>query len=546
MTTVKEPAGGEREAPNPVHMSTGPQTRWTTVNFGEAIQGVQTPLSWGVWNYGMETACRRAFGAFGVLRASEVPTPERSDDRMSGIFYGRAAGNVGFFRMLGDRMPGSSADVLEEKLFGRRTDTPSWGEPAGITRELTVLAKLPVASFKAPRALPGLLEGQRQWWRQNTLDAPPVTLEEAQRLVQAGAERFATVGVEHTIVSMLGPQLLEALTALAEEGTGDAALGMNLATGFGGMEETQIITDLWAASRGELTLAEVQRRHGFHGPDEGRLDTHSWREDPRPIETILRGYTARGTEDPRGREREQVARREQTAATVLAGLPAYKRPQAKLVMKLASVFIPARELGKAAFLHALDGSRCGARVGGRILTERGLLADPEDVFFLTLEEFTGPPDPSFVEKTAERKANHARYLGLELPPTFVGEPVPVVIAAPSEGAEASRPAVSELRGIGVVGDQVTGRARVVSDPAAAEFEPGDILVCTTTDPSWTPLFMLADALVIDTGGQMSHGAIVARELGVCCVINTVTGTRDIPDGATITVDGATGVVTVHT
>jgi pyruvate,water dikinase len=66
----------------------------------------------------------------------------------------------------------------------------------------------------------------------------------------------------------------------------------------------------------------------------------------------------------------------------------------------------------------------------------------------------------------------------------------------------------------------------------------------TTDPSWTPLFMLADALVIDTGGAMSHGAIVARELGVTCVINTGTGTRVIPDGATITVDGSTGIVAI--
>jgi pyruvate,water dikinase len=56
--------------------------------------------------------------------------------------------------------------------------------------------------------------------------------------------------------------------------------------------------------------------------------------------------------------------------------------------------------------------------------------------------------------------------------------------------------------------------------------------------------MLAAALVIDTGGQMSHGAIVARELGVTCVINTVTGTRDIPDGATITVDGTRGTVAI--
>ena len=56
--------------------------------------------------------------------------------------------------------------------------------------------------------------------------------------------------------------------------------------------------------------------------------------------------------------------------------------------------------------------------------------------------------------------------------------------------------------------------------------------------------MLADALVIDTGGQMSHGAIVARELGVCCVINTVNGTRDIPDRATITVDATSGTVDI--
>ena len=542
MSTATPPTA-EHEPPNPVHMASGPSTRWTTVNFGEAINGVQTPLSWGVWNYGMETACRRAFGAMGVLSPAEVETPERADDRMSGIFFGRAAGNVGFFRMLGDRMPGSSADVLEEKLFGRVSGVKSWGEPGGITRAAIVAGKLPVAAFRSPRALPGLLEGQRVWWRQNTLDHPPTTLEAAQRLVQDGAERFARVGVEHTIVSMLGPQLLEALTALAEEATGDAALGMNLATGYGGMEETQIISDLWAAAQGTLSVADIQRRHGFHGPDEGRVDTHSWREDPTPVEAIMRSYTSRATADPRERERAQIARREAAAARVLAGLPAWKRPQAKLVMKLASTYIPARELGKAAFLHALDGSRCGARVGGRILTERGMLADPEDVFFLTLEEFTGPPDASFLEKTAERKANHARYLGLDLPPAWNGEPQPVVLSS-GDGTGAGVP-VKELTGIGVVGDTVTGRARVISDPSAAEFEPGDILVCMTTDPSWTPLFMLADALVIDTGGQMSHGAIVARELGVCCVINTVTGTRDIPDLATITVNGSTGVVTIH-
>jgi phosphohistidine swiveling domain-containing protein len=531
------------EAPNPVHMTSSPSTRWTTVNFGEAIQGVQTPLSWGVWNYGMETACRRAFGAMGVLSAAEVAAPSSADDRMSGIFYGRAAGNVNFFRMLGERMPGSSPDVIEDKLFGEVSGTPVWGGTTGVARVVTIASRFPMSMIRSARQLPAMLADQRTWWRRNTIDSPPQTLEEAQRLVRAGAERFADVGVPHTIVSMLGPQLLEAMTAFATQATGDPALGMDLATGFGGMEETQIIADLWAASRGQISLEEIQQRHGFHGPDEGRLDTRSWREDPAPVEAILRGYAKSGLADPLEREREQIARRHDTAARVLGGLPAWKRPQARLVMKLASIYIPARELGKASFLHDLDGSRCGARVGGRILVESGMLADPEDVFFLTLDEFTGPPDESLREKALERRANHQRYLGLQLPPTWNGVPEPVAIAA--DGAVTTADAgVTQLTGIGVVGSRVTGRARVVRDPTTAELDDGDILVCATTDPSWTPLFMLANALVIDTGGQMSHGAIVARELGVCCVINTVTGTRDIPDGATIAVDGSTGLVDI--
>ena len=81
MSTVA-PAQRPTEAPNPVHMATGPEISWTTANFAEAIQGVQTPLSWGVWNYGMEVACRRAFGAMGILARSEVPAdPTASRER---------------------------------------------------------------------------------------------------------------------------------------------------------------------------------------------------------------------------------------------------------------------------------------------------------------------------------------------------------------------------------------------------------------------------------------------------------------------------------
>src|ERR1700739_1156999 len=98
MEEMTNPVPLMAEQANPVHMISGPRTRWTTVNFAEAIQGVQTPLSWGIWNYGMEHACRRAFHAMGVLSAHDSVPPERVDDRFSGMFNGRAAGNINFLR----------------------------------------------------------------------------------------------------------------------------------------------------------------------------------------------------------------------------------------------------------------------------------------------------------------------------------------------------------------------------------------------------------------------------------------------------------------
>jgi pyruvate,water dikinase len=82
----------------------------------------------------------------------------------------------------------------------------------------------------------------------------------------------------------------------------------------------------------------------------------------------------------------------------------------------------------------------------------------------------------------------------------------------------------------------------VDDPDEVDLEPGEILVCHTTDPSWASLMSLAAGLVIDVGGPLSHGAIVARELGVPCVIGTRNGTRVIRTGDTVQVDGSTGVV----
>jgi len=545
-----EQVTGERA--NPVHMSTSPGVRWTTVNFAEAIQGVQKPLGWAMWSLSMETSVRMAFGRLGVLARSEVPVPDSADERISGIFFGRAAGNIDVFRRLGDRMPGSSGDVIEEKLFGK--EPPAGGparKPLSARRRYPIVAvSMPSAAWVAPRRIPPMRDQYREWWQASVLDAPPRTLAEAQMLYQEAAQRFIDIGVLHTIATLLASALLDSLGDLAEQAVGDRAVAMELATGYGGMEETGLIDDICSAASGQLGIDELIRRHGYHGPDEGELSSHTWREDPAPLLGMIHQYQRNSIVSPRAREARQGERREAAEARVLAGVSAVRRPGARLVMRLAGTYIPLRELGKAAFLHALDAGRCAARVGGEELAARGFLDDPSDVFFLTGDEFTGEPTEGFRALVAERRALDDRYQQLTVPPEWSGPPVPLPIvtsvAGGSNGYVDGVPAAAqrELQGIGVVGDTVTGRARVVHDPMDAELDPGDILVCATTDPSWTPLFMVAEALVIDMGGAMSHGAIVARELGVTCVINTVTGTQDIPDGATITVDGSSGLVLV--
>jgi pyruvate,water dikinase len=91
----------------------------------------------------------------------------------------------------------------------------------------------------------------------------------------------------------------------------------------------------------------------------------------------------------------------------------------------------------------------------------------------------------------------------------------------------------------------TGRARIILDLGQAErLQPGDVLVCQTTAPPWTPLFAIAAAVVTDSGGILSHGAICAREYGIPCVAGSQVGTSRIPEGALVTVDGGRGTVTI--
>jgi len=89
---------------------------------------------------------------------------------------------------------------------------------------------------------------------------------------------------------------------------------------------------------------------------------------------------------------------------------------------------------------------------------------------------------------------------------------------------------------------VTGPARVIRSPQGARLEPGEILVAPSTDPGWTPLFLTAGGLVMEMGGMMSHGAVVAREYGIPAVVGVAGATEQIDTGRVVTLDGAAGTV----
>jgi pyruvate,water dikinase len=99
-----------------------------------------------------------------------------------------------------------------------------------------------------------------------------------------------------------------------------------------------------------------------------------------------------------------------------------------------------------------------------------------------------------------------------------------------------------LRGTPASAGIVTAKARVILDPHGARLEPGEILVAPSTDPGWTPLFLTAGGLVMEMGGPMSHGAVVAREYGLPAVVGVPGATAAIATGQQITVDGSRGLV----
>jgi rifampicin phosphotransferase len=253
----------------------------------------------------------------------------------------------------------------------------------------------------------------------------------------------------------------------------------------------------------------------------------------------------------------QQAQRLAATAAVARRLDPLRRCLFRLILRYAQTYIMYREHTKALWIEVNHVIRRLYREVGQRLAAQGLLTEPQELYFLSCAEVQqlstkGTPDMQVMARIRRRQAEFARNQQVTLPESFQGRPRPLINALPGQGREfgsvkALAPGQGRvLRGIPVSPGVVTGAARVILDPRRdAVIRPGEILVAPVTDAGWGPLFLVAAGLVVDVGGPLSHGAIVAREYGLPAVVNVKAATSLVHSGQTITVNGATGEVWVE-
>jgi phosphohistidine swiveling domain-containing protein len=515
-----------------------PTLTWTTGNVAEAFPGVFTTLGYTFIEEPVDMAFRKMFARMGVFKDREVYLPDRAEDMFWTLFDGRAAVNINKFRDIAGVTPGTSATAVEQQLFGYVR--PETVDDNSRRRYPAIAAKAPLLVATLPRAHDRMVAALRSW----RLDA----LGRVERLDRTGClalfadarEWFEKIMTLHATVAFASSGLVDRVSAaLARLGLSD--LETAVLSGVGA-DENEVAADLWALAHDGITLRDFTDRHGYHGRDEGQLSGVSWREDPSPVLARLDDYRSIDAGDPRAprrRSAQQLAARRQAMARVRAAAPALHRPVLDITIRAAARFLALREQGKAGYLMTLDVARSCARRVGADLFAAGSLSQPDDVFHLSYEALRSGRLVDELDEIPSRRSQFADRQSRRLPQAWAGRPQITAVQDLPPGEDAG-----PLTGVAASPGVATGRARVVRDPATTELDEGDILVCETTDPSWVALFLVAGAVVTDYGGLLSHGPIVARELGIPCVCGTEVASRRIRDGQLIRVDGDAGLVEI--
>jgi pyruvate,water dikinase len=197
-----------------------------------------------------------------------------------------------------------------------------------------------------------------------------------------------------------------------------------------------------------------------------------------------------------------------------------------------------REMPKFYLVWVLARMRELLRPVAEELVSAGRLEQRDDLYFLSFAEArTALAGTDMRPLVRERRAAYEQEMHRRHVPRILLSDGSEPTAIAGEGNE-----TNALRGTPASAGSITAKARVILHPVGAHLEPGEILVAPSTDPGWTPLFLTAGGLVMEMGGSMSHGAVVAREYGIPAVVGVAGATEHIQNGQMIRVDGSTGKI----
>ena len=348
---------------------------------------------------------------------------------------------------------------------------------------------------------------------------------------------FAKDALKATVFANFSYQQLEVILqkCFGEDEAKD--LARLLITGLEGDLTVDANLKMWEVAQGVLALEDFLDQYGHRSVGEFELAQPRWREDPSYVEQIVTSFCSNPDANPTKHLQAQEINRTK-AKSKLARLRVSKsaalQKKVDRALNLTQRYMPFREMAKFYFMLGYELIRKALLELDRRYQLNG------GIFYLAPDELDQLIQGDDLQSViAERKTTRSRSLKIELPDVIYSDLLNRI------GAPQAIEAKDEVQGLGVSVGVATGEAYVLRDATQAQIAGKNyILVCPSTDPGWTPLFLHAAALVMEYGGMLSHGAIVAREYGIPAVVNVTAATQRIQSGQRLRVDGDRGVVSI--
>ncbi len=551
---------------------------WTVTNGGEVVPGILSPFMATTFNRADAVGLKDLMAAYPTGKFVKIHKPPVGN--FFGIYAGRLALNAGFTAAAMSVIDPQIAEAMLQQFFTGAGETERF-----VVRVPDDVRAATVAIAEQQRAdAPAYLDSRRQALyaeRASTkyVDDRALALKPAwKRLSELEEDNIRALNLHYIVSTAAGEFQVKLMGVLQMAGL-DPAIAIGLCSGLGDVESSKPAKALWDVGQVALKAKiadEIRKKTAAEVVDAVRSDAaKGWKTFATAFDKFLfeYGYRVQGEADPTNPDwteqpafaisqirvmmdvpaqdspHEQAKRsangRKNLEKEIRTAIPKELKPAYDAMLIEAQTFTRMREYSKAMWILGARRARAPylALADGLVKAEKLMTAD--DLRFCFYDEVKAMAAGRSVDGIAaaikRRKLQFKKANDYVLPDVWFGSTTPTKRTKISTD--------TNLVGLGVSVGQgpVEGIARIVADVQATmerDIEVGEILIAPFTDAPWTPLFIPAGAVVVETGGVLSHAATVAREFGIPCVVMVHDATRIIRDGDRVRVDGATGTVTI--